>query len=116
MKKLFSFCWVLALLFSFTIVPASGANGWNNYISTINAAKTKKYVPNVTIPSCPPQTPEQFKALRYHKALLQRELKEIRKDTAKGHKLEFSTADSMAEVSYEGKIEKIDNLLKRRHY
>jgi len=112
MKRLLLFCCVLALLFSFAIMQAYGSNEWDKYTSIINANKTNKYVPNATIPSTPPKTAEQFKALRYHKTLLQRELKKIRKDEAK----EVSTAAIQGlichEESIEKSIKKIDNLLK----
>ncbi len=112
MKRAFSVLVLLAIML--TACYARANDEWNEYMTRLSTGPVSERARIAMVPSSPPQTQEQLNALRYHKKLLQQDLKEVRKDIARHNYPEGSSALSQTESAYEMKIQKINIYLKRK--
>jgi hypothetical protein len=106
---------VVSLLVIILIAGNVNANDeWQNYVTTLRTGPISDRARIASVPSSPPQTKEQLKALRYHKTLLLKDLKEVRRDIKMGNYPQGSNALFQTEGAYEMKIQQINKYLRQK--
>jgi hypothetical protein len=112
MKKSLSV--ILALSFILIAGYAMANNEWNQYMTRLRTGPVSDRARLASVPSTPPQTREQLNALRYHKKLLLKDLKAVRRDIARHNYPPGSNALFQEEGAIEMKLKKINRYLKRK--
>jgi hypothetical protein len=107
MKKMISINLLLLILLTTCYVMAN--DEWNQYLTVLRTGSVSDRARIASVPSSPPLTQEQLKALRYHKQLLLKDIKKVRKEIIKR---QDSTALLQEENAYEMKLDKINRYLK----